>query len=121
MTGSGASVSIQISGTGTGWNSYSVVSAGTGYKFGDICSIPNQDGSPNDLKVYVISVDGIGGIRFCAQQGSSLFRNDITANGNNAQINIVPVPFYMGGIGDLINRPGDNSFNLNYNSVCVGS
>jgi hypothetical protein len=119
MTGSGASVSIQISGTGTGWNSYSVVSAGTGYKFGDICSIPNQDGSPNDLKVYVISVDGIGGIRFCAQQGSSLFKNDFVANGNNAQINIVPVPFYMGGIGDLINRPGDGSFDLNYNSVCV--
>ena len=124
MGGAGATVNIQINGTGNGWGSFSSNNNGTGYRQGDILQFANPDGSPNGVQVYVLSVDGITGQTFSAAQGTSkskadLFQLNNAGNNTALQINIVPQPLYMIGIGNINNRPASGTYNLNYNAVGV--
>ena len=124
MTGAGATITITLNGAGNGWNSFTSNNNGTNYRQGDILTINSPDGSASTIEIYVLSIDGISGQTFYAAQGLTIDKSNLLlANnaGNNVacQLNIVPQPMYMIGIGDVNNRPADNSFYFNPNAVGV--
>ena len=124
MTGVGATVNVTLNGAGNGWQSFSSNNDGTGYHQGDILTIAKPNGDPTTIEIYVLSVDGISGQTFFAAQGETIDKSNLMVlnNAGNAvatQMNIVPQPFYMIGIGNVNNRPADNSFNFNPNAVGV--
>lgn len=124
MHGVGATVNVTINGAGNGWASFSSNNNGTGYKQGDILTIAKPNGDPTTIEIYVLSIDGISGQTFFAAQGQSLSKSSLLLQDNggqnvSCQLNIVPQPLYMIGIGNVNNRPADNSFYFNPNAVGV--
>jgi len=124
MNGVGATINITLNGAGNGWSSFSSNNNGTGYRQGDILTINSPNGAVSGIEIYVLSIDGISGQTFYAVQGLQIDKSDLSISdgaGQNVacQINIVPQPMYMIGIGDVNNRPADNSFYFNPNAVGV--
>tara|TARA_S200002703_G_scaffold88476_1_gene76387 strand:+ start:6771 stop:12602 length:5832 start_codon:yes stop_codon:yes gene_type:complete len=118
MTGVGGTVRVQINGAGNGWASYANVDGGTGYRVGDQLKLLNADGSDSGIKVLVLLVDNVGGIRASAPQGSSLTRGTLAALGP-FEMRVAQNPWYLIGLGNVINRPADDSFNPNPNAVGI--
>jgi hypothetical protein len=116
MTGEGAFINVQIDGAGTSWSSYSTSNGGVGYKVGDQLGLRNADGSNSGIDILVVLVDNIGGIRAAAPQGSQLTRASLAGLGN-FEMRIAQNPWYVIGIGNLINRTSRSQ--LNYNAVGV--
>lgn len=124
MTGVGATVRVTLNGAGNGWQSFQSNNDGTNYHQGDILTIAKPNGDPTTIEIYVLSVDGISGQTFFAAQGDVIDKSHLSITDNTGaqvacQLNIVPQPFYMIGIGNVNARPADNSFNFNPNAVGV--
>ena len=124
MTGSGATVTVTLNNAGNEWASFASNNNGTLYKQGDILTINSPGGAATTIEIYVLSVDGISGQTFFAAQGLQITKSDLLisdgAGGNvECQMNIIPQPMYMIGIGNVNTRPADNSFYFNPNAVGV--
>lgn len=116
MTGEGAFINVEIDGAGTSWSSYATSNGGVGYKVGDQLGLRNADGSNSGIDILVVLVDNIGGIRASAPQGSTLTRASLSGLGQ-FEMRIAQNPWYIIGIGNLLNRTSRSQ--LNYNAVGV--
>ena len=116
MTGVGAFVNVEIDGSGTSWASYATSNGGVGYKVGDQLRLNNADGSPSGIDILVLLVDNIGGVRASAPMGASLTRASLAGLGD-FEMRIAQNPWYIIGIGNLLNRTSRSQ--LNYNAVGV--
>ena len=118
MTGIGGTVRVEIDSAGTGWESFEAVDGGTGYRVGDQLKLLNQDGTDSGIIVLVLLVDNVGGIRASAPQGTSLTRGTMAALGP-FEMRVAQNPWYLIGKGNVINRPGDGTFDDNPNAVGI--
>ena len=124
MTGSGATVTVTLNNAGNQWASFASNNNGINYKQGDILTINSPGGAATTIEIYVLSIDGISGQTFFAAQGVGITKSDLSISDGNGgvvpcQINFVPQPMYMIGIGNVNSRPADNSFYFNPNAVGV--